>query len=53
MHERISLVFILLLDIDPNFNIYEDICHAQPSSEHILSYAKYIYPIHALARVRF
>ena len=45
IHERISLVFILLLDIAPNFNIYEDICHAQPSSEHFSSYGKYIlYP---------
>ena len=45
IHERISLVFILLLDIAPNFNIYEDVCHAQPSSEHFSSYAKYIlYP---------
>ena len=42
IHERISLVFILLLDIAPNFNIYEDICYAQPSSEHISSYAKCI-----------
>ena len=37
-----SLVFILLLDIEMltivlNFNIYEDICHAQPSSEHFSS----------------
>ena len=33
IHIRISLVFILLLDIEMltivlNFNIYEDICHA-------------------------
>ena len=39
---RISLVFILLLDIEMltivlNFDIYEDICHAQPSSEHFSS----------------
>ena len=51
IHIRISLVFILLLDIEmltivPNFNIYEDICHAQPSSEHFSSYP-------ALARARF
>ena len=40
-----SLVFILVLDIAPNLNIYEDICHAQPSSEHFSSYAKYsLYP---------
>ena len=42
IHIRISLVFILLLDIKMltivlNFNIYEDICHAQPSSEHFSS----------------
>ena len=42
IHIRISLVFILLLDIEMltivlNFNIYEDICHAQPSSEHFSS----------------
>ena len=45
--KKISLVFILLLDIAPNLNTYEDISHAQPSSEHFSSY------IPALARVSF
>ena len=42
IHIRISLVFILLLDIEMltivlNFNIHEDTCHTQPSSEHFSS----------------
>ena len=45
IHEIISLLFILLLDISPYFHMYEDIFHAQPSLEHLSSYAEYIlYP---------